>query len=123
MYTPPPSVLLIHAVAFEWGVRLPFHPTLPRVLIALELAPLQISLGFLKHLMGFLVFWKKQCERDKVERESGFDELRYIFQIANLVPRGQFYLRAYNEMRFTIPGANTKYALHWKEEWIVVGGD
>ena len=60
-------------------------------------------------MTGFLVLLKEQCERDKVERESRFDELRYIFQIANLVPRGQFYLRAYNGMKFLVPEANVKY--------------
>ena len=111
MYTLPPSVLLIHAAVFECGVRLPLYPTLPKALIALELAPLQISLGFWNHLMGFLVLWKEQSEKDNVEREPGFDELRYIFQVVNLVPRGQFYLKAFNQMKFIIPGMNTKYAL------------
>ena len=55
--------------------------------------------------------------------EPGFDKLLYIFQIANLVPRGQFYLRTCNEMKFMVPGANVKYAAPWKEEWIVVEGD
>ena len=58
-----------------------------------------------------------------MEREPGFDELRYIFQIVNLVHRGQFYLRAYNGMKFLIPRVNVKYAVPWKEEWIVVEGD
>ena len=58
-----------------------------------------------------------------MEREPGFDELRYVFQIENPVPLGQFYLRAYNEMKFLVSGANVKYVAPWKEEWIVVEGD
>ena len=61
---------------------------------------------------------------DNIDREPGFDELRYLFSVANLVPRGQFYLRASNsKVKFVVPGANVKYPASWKEEWIVVGGD
>ena len=56
-------------------------------------------------------------------KEPGFDELRYVFQVANLVLRGQFYLRAYNEMKFIVPRANVKYNQTWKDEWVVVEGD
>jgi hypothetical protein len=123
VYTPPPDRLLIHKAAFECGVRLPLHPTLRRALVALELAPLQISPGFWKHLTGFLVLWKEQCEKDHIEREPGLDELRYLFNIASMVPRGQFYLRASNDLKFTVPGANVKYSAPWKEEWLVVEGE
>ena len=123
VYTPPPDRLLIHKAAFECGVRLPLHPTLRRALVALELAPLQISPGFWKHLTGFLVLWKEQCEKDHVEREPGLDELRFLFNITSMVPRGQFYLRALNDLKFVVPGANVKYAAPWKEEWLVVEGD
>ena len=58
-----------------------------------------------------------------MEREPGFDELRYIFQIANVVPWGQFYLRAYNGIKVLVPRENVKYAASWKEEWIMVEGD
>ena len=50
------------------------------------------------------------------------DELRFLFNIANMVPRGQFYLRELNDMKFIIPGANVKYATPWKEEWLMVEG-
>ena len=40
-----------------------------------------------------------------------------------MVPRGQFYLRANNDMRFIVPGANVKYVAPWKEEWLVVEGE
>ena len=123
-YTPPKDVLLIHKAAFDCGVRLPLHPSLRQALVALELAPLQISLNFWKHLTGFLVLWKEQCVLNNIDREPGFDELRYLFSVANLVPRGQFYLRASNsKVKFVVPGANVKYPATWKEEWIVVGGD
>ena len=90
----------------------------------MELAPLQISPNFWKHLTGFLVLWKEQCILNNIDRESGFDELRYLFSVANLVLRGQFYLRASNsKVKFVVPGANVKYPATWKEEWIVVGGD
>ena len=46
VYTPPPGRLLIHKAALECGVRLPLHPTLRQALVALELAPLQVSPGF-----------------------------------------------------------------------------
>ena len=55
VYTPPQDYLLINKVAFECGVRLSLHPTLRRALVVLELALLQISPGFWKHLMRFLV--------------------------------------------------------------------
>ena len=84
VYTPPEGRLLIHKAAFECGVRLPFHPSLCQALVALELAHLQLSPGFWKHLTGFLVLWKEQCERDGIEREPGLDEFRNLFQIANL---------------------------------------
>ena len=74
-------------------------------------------------MTGFLVLWKEQCDKGKMEREPSFDELRYIFQITNLVPRGQFYLRASNEMRFIVPRANVKYNQSWKDEWVIVEGD
>ena len=99
------------------------HPTLHRALVVLELAPLQISPGFWKHLTGFLVLWKEQCDKDRIEREPGLEELRYLFNIASMVPRGQFYLRASNDLKFTVPGANVKYSAPWKEEWLVVEGD
>ena len=70
VYTPPPDRLLIHKATFECGVRLPLHPTLRRALVALELAPLQLSPGFWKHLTGFLVLWREQCEKDHIEREQ-----------------------------------------------------
>ena len=50
VYTPPQDRLLIHKAAFECGIRLPLHPTLHRALVALELAPLQISRGLLEAL-------------------------------------------------------------------------
>ena len=56
-------------------------------------------------------------------REPGFDEFRYIFRVANFVPRGQFYLRAFNKMNFIILGANVKYNQTWKDEWVMVEGD
>ena len=56
VYTPSLGLLLIHVAVFECGVRLPLHPTLRRAFVALELAPLQTSLGFWKHLTRFLVF-------------------------------------------------------------------
>ena len=37
-----------------------------------------------------------------------------------MVPRGQFYLKASNDMKFVIPRANVKYDVSWKEEWLVV---
>ncbi|KAI9175082.1 hypothetical protein LWI28_027056 [Acer negundo] len=80
------GTLLIHAAAFECGVRLPFHPTLRRALVALRLAPLKISLGFWKQLTSFLVLWKEQCEKDDLEREPSFEELRYVFQVAYIAP-------------------------------------
>ena len=40
-----------------------------------------------------------------------------------MVPLGQFYLRASNDMKFTILGANVKYVAPWKEEWLVVEGE
>ena len=46
MYSPPSGCLLIHVVAFECGVRLPLHPSISRLLVALGLAPLQISPRF-----------------------------------------------------------------------------
>ncbi|KAK1583370.1 hypothetical protein Q3G72_023114 [Acer saccharum] len=58
---------------------LPLHPTLRRALLALGLAPLQISPWFWKHLVGFLVLWKEQCEIDNLVREPGYDEIGYIF--------------------------------------------
>jgi hypothetical protein len=70
-----------------------------------------------------LVLWKEQCEKDHIEREPGLDELRFLFNITSMVPRGQFYLRASNDLKFTVPGANVKYAAPWKEEWLVVEGD
>ena len=48
-------------------------------------------------------------------REPGFDELQYIFQFANLVPKGQFYLRPSNKMKFIVPGANVKYNQPYKD--------
>ena len=85
---------------------------------------MQISPNFWKHLTGFLVLWKEQCVLANVDKEPGFDELRYLFSVANLVPRGQFYLRASNsKVKFAVLGANAKYPATWKEEWIVVGGD
>ena len=69
------------------------------------------------------MLWKEQCERDGVEREPGLDELRTLFQMANLQPRGQFYLRPSNKYKFMVPGANVKYNPSWKEEWVVVEGD
>ena len=51
------------------------------------------------------------------------DELCFLFNITKMVPMGQFYLRASNDMKFTIPGANVKYAVPWKEEWLVVEGE
>jgi hypothetical protein len=78
--------------------------------VALELAPLQISPGFWKHLTRFLVLWNEQCEKDHIDRELGLDELRFLFNIASMVPRGQFYLRASNDMKFIVPRANVKYA-------------
>ena len=106
--------MLIHKAAFECGVRLPLQPTLHWALVVLELAPLQISPGFWKHLTGFLVLWREQCERDNIDREPRLDELRFLFNIANMVPQGEFYLRALNDMKFTIPRANVKYAVPWK---------
>ena len=123
VYAPPANQLPIHKAAFECGVRLPLHPLLRRALISLELAPIQISPGFWKHLVGFLVLWKEQCELDGKDIEPGFDELRYVFQVANMAPRGQFYLRVPSDLKLSIPGANVKYAAPWKEEWIVVEGD
>ena len=93
MYTPPPGRLVIHVSAFEFGVRLPLHPSLCRLLIALELAPLQLSPGFWKNLTGFLVLWKEQCEKDGVLKEPRFDKIRYVYQLVSMVPRSQFYLR------------------------------
>ncbi|KAI9186208.1 hypothetical protein LWI28_014883 [Acer negundo] len=122
-YTPPRDVLLIQKMAFECGVRLSLHPTLLRALVSLELAPLQISPGFWKHLTGFSVLWREQCARDNIDKEPGLDELRYLFQIAYLVPREQFYLRASNEMKFIVPSANVKYVPPWKEKWFVVKGE
>ena len=46
VYTLPQDRLLIHKAAFECGVWLPLHLTLRRALVALKLAPLQISPGF-----------------------------------------------------------------------------
>ena len=69
------------------------------------------------------MLWREQCEKDNIDREPGFDELRYLFQIANLVPWGQFYVRASNEMKFVVPRANIKYVAPWKEEWFVVEGE
>ncbi|KAK1555454.1 hypothetical protein Q3G72_026727 [Acer saccharum] len=43
--------------------------------------------------------------------------------VASLSPRGQFYLRPSNKMKFVVPGANVKYNLPWKDEWIVVEGE
>ena len=74
-------------------------------------------------MTGFLVLWREQCERDKIQREAGIDEIRYIYQVANLSPRGQFYLRPSNKMKFVVPGANVKYNPPWKDEWIVVEGE
>ena len=104
-----------------WGPP-PFSPSLRRALVALELSPLQLFLGFWKHLTGFLILWKEQCKRDGVDREPGLEEFCHLFQIANLLPRGQFYLRASNQYKFTVPGANVKYPSSWKEEWVVVEG-
>ena len=101
---------MIHKAAFECGVRLPLYPTIRQALVVLKLAPFQILPGFWKHLTGFLVLWREQCERDNIDREPGLDELRFLFNIANMVPRGQFYLRASNDMKFVISGANVKYA-------------
>ena len=36
VYSPPPGCLLIHVAAFECGVRLPLHPSISRLLIALD---------------------------------------------------------------------------------------
>ena len=55
VYTPADDKVLLHVIAFECGVRLPLHPTLRKAPLALSLAPLQISPGFWKHLVGFLV--------------------------------------------------------------------
>ena len=62
---------------------------------------------------------------DDVVRELGFNEIRYVFQMANLSggSKGQFYLRAYNPLKFFIPKANTKYNKTWRDEWVMVGGD
>ena len=79
VYTPHPDLILLHVVAFECGVRLPLHPILRRVLYALELTSLQISSEFWKHMTGFLVLWREQCERDNVVTEPGFDEIWYVF--------------------------------------------
>ena len=46
VYAPPEGRLLIHKAAFECGVHLLFHPSLCRTLVALELAPLQLSTRF-----------------------------------------------------------------------------
>ncbi|KAK1559870.1 hypothetical protein Q3G72_019314 [Acer saccharum] len=123
--TPPPNLLLIHVAAFECEVRLHLHPTLCRAFHSLELTPLQISPRFWKHLIGFLVLWKEQCKMDKMEREPGFDEIRYVFQIMNLTlgPKGLFYLRVNNRIKFSVPRANVKFTHPWRDEWIVVGGD
>ncbi|KAI9173466.1 hypothetical protein LWI28_001754 [Acer negundo] len=68
VYTSVKGEVLIHVAAFEYGIRLPLHPTLRRLLVALGLAPLQISPGFWKHLIGFLVLWVEQCEIDDIVR-------------------------------------------------------
>ena len=69
------------------------------------------------------MLWKEQCEKEGIERESGFDEFRYVYQITSMVPRGQFYLRPKNSMQFIFPGANVKFNPSWKDEWVVVEGD
>ncbi|KAI9153251.1 hypothetical protein LWI28_008432 [Acer negundo] len=35
-------------------------------------------------------------------------------------PKGQFYLRAKNPLKFIVAGANVKYPHSWCEEWVVV---
>ena len=70
------------------------------------------------------MLWKEQCELNSIDREPCFDELCHLFSIANLVPRGQFYLRASNsKLKFVVQWANVKYLASWKDEWIVVGKD
>ncbi|KAK1559985.1 hypothetical protein Q3G72_020847 [Acer saccharum] len=94
VYYPVKGEVPIHVVAFECAVRLPLHPTLCRILVALGLAPLQISPRFWKHLLGFLVLWREQCKMDNIAREQGFDEFRYVFQVTAIKaePKGYFYL-------------------------------
>ncbi|KAK1550585.1 hypothetical protein Q3G72_021577 [Acer saccharum] len=123
VYTPPASCLLIHVATFECGIRLSLHPSISRLLVTLGLAPLQISPEFWKNLTRLLVLQREQCEKDGVEREPSFDDFRYVFQITSMVPRGQFYLRPKNKLQFVVPGANVKFILPWKDEWVVVEGD
>ncbi|KAK4842005.1 hypothetical protein QYF36_014143 [Acer negundo] len=115
VYTPVKGEVLIHVATFECGLRLPLHPTLRKILVTLGLAPLQISPGFYKHLLGFLVLWKEQCEIDGTMREPGYDEVWYIFQVAafKTCPKGQFYLRAKNPLKFIVLGATMKYPRSW----------
>ena len=61
------------------------------------------------------MLWKEQYEKDRIELEPGLDELRFLFNITNMVPRGQFYLRASNDLKFSVPGVNVKYSAPWKE--------
>lgn len=58
IFSPHTGQFPIHMAAFECGVKLPHHPTLHRVLPALQLVPLQLTPGFWKNLVGFLVLWR-----------------------------------------------------------------
>ena len=62
---------------------------------------------------------------DNIEREPGYDEIWYIFQVLaiKLGPKGQFYLREKNNLKFIVSGAIVKYPRPWREEWVMVGGD
>lgn len=115
---PKPGEISLHPIAFDCGLRLPFHPFIRTVLSYFGLAPSQLGPNAWRHIIGAIILWRI-CSED--QDHITLDEFHYCYQFKYKGKTGHWYLFS-REGRTLVLDCPTCSAERWFDKFFFASG-
>ncbi|EXB62861.1 hypothetical protein L484_008711 [Morus notabilis] len=103
--------ICLHMLAFECGLRLPFHPFFRTVLAHFGLAPTQLSLNVWMHMAGAVILWRI-CSEEK--DHITLDEFNFCYKFHYRGKTERWHLRP-TDNRLLVLDCPKFVPKHWQK--------
>ncbi|EXB62863.1 hypothetical protein L484_008713 [Morus notabilis] len=115
---PKPGEIGLYTVAFEYGLRLPFHPFIRTVLAHFDLAPTQLSPNVWRHMAGAIILWRI-CSEEK--DHITLDEFNFCYML-RYRPKTKFWFLYPRDNRVLVLDCPKFLAKGWQERFFFARG-
>lgn len=115
---PRPGEVCLHTLAFNCGLRLPFHPFIRTVLAHFGLAPSQLTPNSWRQMIGSIILWRICSEeRDHIT----LDEFNFCYKFCYIAKTELWFLcpRDGRVLVLDCPRFSSK---HWPQRFVFASG-